>query len=205
MKRRIEFRKLKKKDRKGLCHLLTEQEGYKDFFEKAKDAEIYAKLVADQSIRACVYKAVAAMDDYIVGAVIGCRIGKSGLWGEMKKKIFYTRLQIKSKNREVLKYLSKMEQMEQELLKNNQVDSKNMIVLFLIDSRYSNTEIPKNLLREWEQYMKEHNSTSSYIVINGTRFSAGIEDYSKIDEKSVMIQPKVQRFRFHKSLYQKFL
>lgn len=171
MKRRLEFRELKKKDRKELCHLLMEQEGYEEFFEREKDAKIYAKAVAEQAIGTCAYKAVAAIDNHIVGAVIGCRVKNPGFWGGLKKKFAYLRLK----------------------------------VLFLTAKKYNNTEIQKNLLREWELYVKRHSLTSSYIVINGNRTHGSLEGYSKIDKRSVMIQPKVQRFRFYKSLYQKFV
>lgn len=205
MKRRLEFRELKKKDRKELCHLLMEQEGYEEFFEREKDARIYAKAVAEQAIGTCAYKAVAAIDNHIVGAVIGCRVKNPGFWGGLKKKFSYLRLKIKKKNREVLECLAELEQMERAMLERNQVALQNMMVLFLTAKKYNNTEIQKNLLREWELYVKRHSLTSSYIVINGNRTHGSLEGYSKIDEKSAMIQPKVQRFRFHKSLYQKFV
>lgn len=205
MKRRLEFRELKRKDRKELCHLLMEQEGYEEFFEREKDAKTYAKTVVEEVIRTCAFKVVAVIDNHIVGAIIGCRVKKPGFLGRLKKKFAYLRLKIKKKNREVLECLAELEQMEQALLERNQVALQNMMVLFLIAKKYNNTEIPKNLLREWELYMKRHSLTSSYVVINGNRTHGSLEGYSKIDEKSAMIQPKVQRFRFHKSLYQKFV
>lgn len=205
MKRRIEFRELKKKDKKELCRLLVKQEGYRDFFEKEKDAENYAKAVVEQSVRTCAYKVVAAIDNCIVGAVIGYKVKKPGMWGRMKKKFSYTRLNWKKKNRQVLECLSEVEEMEQELMKRNQATSQNVIALFLTAKKYNNTEIQKNLLRDWELYVKKHNITSSYIVVNGNRLPGRLGDYSKIDDKSVMIQPKVQRFRFYKAIYQKVL
>lgn len=205
MKRRIEFRKLKKKDRKELCYLLAEQEGYEDFFENENDAENYAKAVVEQSAGTCDYKAVVAIDNHIVGAVIGYKVKKLSFWGELKKKFLYIRLKMKKRNREALECLLELEQMEQELIERNQVASQNVIALFLTARKYNNTEIKKNLLREWELYVKKHNNTSSYIVVNRNRLLGCLDDYSKIDEMSVMIQPKVQRFRFHKSLYQKFV
>lgn len=201
MKRRIEFRELKKKDEKELCHLLVEQEGYEKFFEKEKDAETYAKAVVEQSVGTCAYKAVAAIDNHIVGAIIGYRVNKLGFWRRVKKKFSYIWLTVKKKNREVLECLAELEQMERELMKRNLVDSQYVITLFLTAKKYNNTEIQKNLLKEWELYVKKHNSTSSYILVNGNGTPGSLGDYSKIDEKSVMIQPKIQRFRFHKSLY----
>lgn len=205
MKRKIEFRELKKRDKKELVRLFVDQEGYKDFFEKEKDVEIYTKEVMERVIGTCVYKAAAVIDDHIIGAVIGCSTKKLGLWRKLKEKFFFARLKIKKNNREVLKCLSELDRLEQELMERNQVTPQNVIVLFVIVKKYNNTQISKNLLRGWEMYIRKNNFISSYMVVNGNRTPESVGDYSKIDENSAMIQPKVQRFRFHKSLYQKFV
>lgn len=136
MRLKIEFRELKRKDKKELYRLLMEQEKYEDFFEKAEDAEIYAKAKIERYLGTCTYRKVAAVGDQIVGAIIGSKRIKNGILANLKEKLCYIRLKTKKKNREVLNCLLSLEEMERRLLEEEQIDEKNLIVLFLTKKRY---------------------------------------------------------------------
>lgn len=70
MRQKVEFRELKRKDKKELYRLLKEEEKYEEFFEKAEDAEIYAKAVLERYLGTCTYRKVAAVGEQIVGEVL---------------------------------------------------------------------------------------------------------------------------------------
>lgn len=112
---------------------------------------------------------------------------------------------MRKKNREALSYLSRLEQTEQRLLRENQADNENLIVLFLIEKRYEKTQVQETLLKEWEERERKQQKSCSYIVLNGKAVSHFWEEHSflKLAETSVMIQPREQRFRFYKALYEK--
>lgn len=205
MSQKVEFRELKRKDKKELRRLLKEQEGYEEFFENTKDAETYAKMMVEQYLGTCAYKKVAAVGERIVGAVIGSRKKNSSFLTSLKKRFCYIRLNMRKKNKEVLNCLSRLEQMEQELLREEKIEDENFIALFLIEKRYERTQIQEILLREWEGRGKERKKSCSYIVINGKITPRFFEEhfFLKRGEASVMIQPKEQRFRFYKALYRK--
>lgn len=205
MRQKVEFRELKRKDKKELYRLLKEEEKYEEFFEKAEDAEIYAKAVLERYLGTCTYRKVAAVGEQIVGAVIGSKRRKNSILANLKEKFCYIRLKMKKKNREVLNCLSSLEQMERKLLEEEQIDDGNLIVLFLVKKRYEKTQIQETLLKEWESEEGEQQKSCSYIVINGKTEPRFFEEHSflKRGETSVMIQPKDQRFRFYKALYRK--
>lgn len=205
MRQKIEFRELKRKDKKELRRLLIEQEGYAEFFEKDKDAETYAKAVLEQCLRLCTYRKVATVGDRVVGAIIGNKKIRSSSLANLKKKVCDIRLKMRKKNREALSCLSSLEETEQRLLRENQADNENLIVLFLTEKRYEKTQVQETLLREWEEREGRQEKSCSHIVLNGKIVSHFWEEHSflKLEETSVMIQPREQRFRFYKALYTK--
>ena len=93
--------------------------------------------------------------------------------------------------------------MEKEMLGENRIPSSNLVSLFLMLRRYQNTEISESLLNHWEDCVKAHKNSYSYVVINGRREPGYLDGYERQDEKYVMIQPKIRRFRFYKTLYRK--
>ena len=203
MKQKIEIRSLKKTDKKELSRLLRRQEGYDDFFTDEKDADTLAKAVAERSLSTCAFGEAAFVDGQMVGAVVGSRTKKRGVLSKIREKIYYLRLKMKKRNREALKCLSELEKMEKEMLEENRIPSSNLMSLFLMLRRYQNTEISESLLNHWEDCVKAHKNSYSYVVINGRREPGYLDGYERQDEKYVMIQPKIRRFRFYKTLYRK--
>ena len=112
-------------------------------------------------------------------------------------------LKIGKKNKEALKYLLLLDEMEQELLDRNHVYNESLIVLFLLKKRAERSEVQEVLLKQWEDLVSGQKNRSFYIVANSRTESRILDRYNlqKIDEKSVMIQPKDQRVRFYKTLY----
>lgn len=203
MKQRIEIRSLKRTDKKELSRLLRRQEGYDEFFSDEKDADTLAKVVAERSLNTCVFGEAAFVDGKMVGAVVGSRTKKRGILSKIREKFYYIRLKMKKRNRDALKCLSELEKIEKEMLEENRIPSSNLMLLFLMIRRYQNTEISESLLNHWEDFVKAHKSSYSYVVINGKREPGYLDGYERQDEKYVMIQPKIRRFRFYKTLYRK--
>lgn len=203
MKQNIEIRSLKKADKKELSRLLKRQEGYDEFFSEEKDADILAKAVAERSLSTCAFGEAAFVDGRMAGAIVGSRTKKRGVLSKIREKIYYLRLKMKKRNREALKCLSELEKMEKEMLEENRIPSSNLMSLFLMLRRYQNTEISESLLNHWEDCVKAHKNSYSYVVINGRREPGYLDGYERQDEKYVMIQPKIRRFRFYKTLYRK--
>lgn len=202
MKRKIEYRRYKRQDKKELTRILTEQI-YNNFFEKEKDAQNYSRFILNRVIGICKYKKVAVVGEKIVGAIFGIKKDKSHFLSNLKQMICYSYLKIRKKNREALKALLLLDQMEQELLNRNNVDNKKLIALFLLEKRYEKAEVQEVLLNEWESVVGAQKSEGTWIVVNGRAESEFWDKYlfQKVDESSEMIQPKVQRFRFYKTLY----
>lgn len=203
MKQRIEIRSLKRRDKKELSRLLRRQEGYDEFFSEEKDADTLAKAVAERSLSTCTFGEAAFVDGRMVGAIVGSRTKKRGILSKMREKFYYLRLKMKKRNRDALKCLSELEKMEKEMLKENRIPSSNLMSLFLMQRRYQNTQISETLLNHWEDCVKAHKNSYSYVVINGRREPGYLDGCEKQDEKYVMIQPKFRRFRFYKTLYRK--
>ena len=203
MKQRIEIRSLKRTDKKELSRLLRRQEGYDEFFSEEKDADTLAKAVAERSLSTCTFGEAAFVDGRMVGAIVGSRTKKRGILSKIREKFYYLRLKMKKRNREALKCLSELEKMEKEMLEENRIPSSNLMSLFLMLRRYQNTEISESLLNHWEDCVKVHKNSYSYVVINGRREPGYLDGYERQDEKYVMIQPKIRRFRFYKTLYRK--
>lgn len=203
MKQRIEIRSLKRTDKKELSRLLRRQEGYDEFFSEEKDADTLAKAVAERSLSTCAFGEAAFVDGRMVGAIVGSRTKKRGVLSKIREKIYYLRLKMKKRNREALKCLSELEKMEKEMLEENRIPSSNLMSLFLMLCRYQNTEISESLLNHWEDCVKAHKNSYSYVVINGRREPGYLDGYERQDEKYVMIQPKIRHFRFYKTLYRK--
>lgn len=90
-----------------------------------------------------------------------------------------------------------------EMLEENRIRPFNLISLFPVIRRYQNTQISGTLLKHWEDWVKAHKNSYSYVVINGRREPGYLEGYERRDEKYVMIQPQFRRFRFYKTLYRK--
>ena len=126
-----------------------------------------------------------------------------GVLSKIREKFYYLRLKMKKRNREALKCLSELEKMEKEMLEENRIPSSNLMSLFLMLRRYQSTEISESLLNHWENCVKAHKNSYSYVVINGRREPGYLDGYERQDEKYVMIQPKIRRFRFYKTLYRK--
>lgn len=203
MKQKIEIHSLRRTDKKELSHLLRRQEGYDEFFTDEKDAYILAKAVAERSLSTCVFGEAAFVDGRMVGAIVGGGTKKRGILSKIREKIYYTRLKMKKKNRDALKCLSELEKMEKEMLEDNSIPHANLMSLILMIHQYQNTEISESLLSHWEDCVKTHKNTCSYVVINGRREPGYLDGYDRQDEKYVMIQPKIRRFRFYKTLYRK--
>lgn len=203
MKQKIEIRSLKKTDKKELSRLLRRQEGYDDFFTDEKDADTLAKAVAERSLSTCAFREAAFVDGQMVGAVVGSRTKKRGVLSKIWEKFYYLRLKMKKKNRDALRSLSELEKMEMEMLEENRIRPFNLISLFPVIRRYQNTQISGTLLKHWEDWVKAHKNSYSYVVINGRREPGYLEGYERRDEKYVMIQPQFRRFRFYKTLYRK--
>ncbi len=203
MKQKIEIRSLKKTDKKELSRLLRRQEGYDDFFTDEKDADTLAKAVAERSLSTCAFGEAAFVDGQMVGAVVGSRTKKRGVLSKIWEKFYYLRLKMKKKNRDALRSLSELEKMEMEMLEENRIRPFNLISLFPVIRRYQNTQISGTLLKHWEDWVKAHKNSYSYVVINGRREPGYLEGYERRDEKYVMIQPQFRRFRFYKTLYRK--
>ena len=203
MKQKIEIRSLKKTDKKELSRLLRRQEGYDDFFTDEKDADTLAKAVAERSLSTCAFGEAAFVDGQMVGAVVGSRTKKRGILSKIREKFYYLRLKMKKRNREALKCLTELEKMEMEMLEENRIRPFNLISLFPVIRRYQNTQISGTLLKHWEDWVKAHKNSYSYVVINGRREPGYLEGYERRDEKYVMIQPQFRRFRFYKTLYRK--
>ncbi len=203
MKQRIEIRSLKRTDKKELSRLLRRQEGYDEFFSEEKDADTLAKAVAERSLSTCTFGEAAFVDGRMVGAIVGSRTKKRGVLSKIREKFYYIRLRMKKRNREALKCLSELETMEKEMLEKNRIPFSNLMSLFLMLRRYQNTEISESLLNHWEDCVKAHKNSYSYVVINGRREPGYLDGYERQDEKYVMIQPKIRRFRFYKTLYRK--
>lgn len=203
MKQKIEIRSLKRTDKKELSRLLRMQEGYDEFFTDEKDADTLAKAVAERSLSTCVFGEAAFVDGRMVGAVVGSRTKKRGLLSKIREKFYYIRLKMKKRNRDALKCLSELEKLEKEMLEENRIPSSNLMSLFLMTRRYQNTQISESLLKHWEDCVKVHKNSYSYVVINGRREPGYLDGYERQDEKYVMIQPKIRRFRFYKTLYRK--
>lgn len=203
MKQKIEIRSLKKTDKKELSRLLRRQEGYDDFFTDEKDADTLAKAVAERSLSICAFGEAAFVDGQMVGAVVGSRTKKRGVLSKIWEKFYYLRLKMKKKNRDALRSLSELEKMEMEMLEENRIRPFNLISLFPVIRRYQNTQISGTLLKHWEDWVKAHKNSYSYVVINGRREPGYLEGYERRDEKYVMIQPQFRRFRFYKTLYRK--
>lgn len=203
MKQKIEIRSLKKTDKKELSRLLRRQEGYDDFFTDEKDADTLAKAVAERSLSTCAFGEAAFVDGQMVGAVVGSRTKKRGVLSKIWEKFYYIRLKMKKKNRDALRSLSELEKMEMEMLEENRIRPFNLISLFPVIRRYQNTQISGTLLKHWEDWVKAHKNSYSYVVINGRREPGYLEGYERRDEKYVMIQPQFRRFRFYKTLYRK--
>lgn len=204
MRHKIEYRDYKRRDKKELVRFLSEQI-YDHFFEEEKDAKRYSDFILTKSIGTCRYKRVAVVDDKAVGAIFGIRKDGNHFLSFLKQTICSIQLKMKKKNKEALKYLLLLDVMEQELLTQNHVDNKSLIVLFMLEKRYERTGIQDTLLKEWENMVGRQNDMSFYIIVNGRVEPRYLEGYSfqKIDEKSSMVQPKEQRFRFYKTLYRK--
>lgn len=203
MKQRIEIHSLKKTDKKELSRLLRRQEGYDEFFSEEKDAETLAKAVAERSLSTCTFGEAAFVDGQMVGAIVGSSTKRRGILSKIREKFYYLRLKMKKRNRDALKCLSELEKMEREMLEENRIPSSNLMSLFLMQRRYRNIEISGTLLNHWEDYVKAHKNSYSYVVLNGRREPGYLDGYDKLDEKYVMIQPKIRRFRFYKTLYRK--
>ncbi len=203
MKQRIEIRSLKRRDKKELSRLLKRQEGYDEFFSEEKDADTLAKAVAERSLSTCAFAEGAFVDDRMVAAIVGSRTKKRGVLSKIREKLYYIRLNMKKRNRDALKCLSELEKMEKEMLEENRILSSNLMSLFLMLRRYQNTKISETLLNHWEDCVKAHKNSYSYVVVNGRREPGYLEGYERQDEKYVMIQPKFRRFRFYKTLYRK--
>lgn len=203
MKQKIEIRSLKRTDKKELSRLLRRQEGYDELFPDEKDADTLVKAVAERSLSTCVFGEAAFVDGRMVGAVVGSRTKKRGLLSKIREKFYYIRLKMKKRNRDALKCLSELEKLEKEMLEENRIPSSNLMSLFLMTRRYQNTQISESLLKHWEDCVKVHKNSYSYVVINGRREPGYLDGYERQDEKYVMIQPKIRRFRFYKTLYRK--
>lgn len=202
MGRKIECREYKRQDKKELTRILAEQI-YNKFFEKEKDAEKYSNFILERAIGACKYKKVAVIGNKVVGAVFGIKKDGKNLLSFLKEKICYMQLKVRKKNKEALKYLLLLDEMEQELLIQNHVYNESMIVLFLLKKRPERSEIQEVLLKQWESMISEQKNGRFYIVANSRTESRMLDRYNfqKVDEKSTMIQPKEQRARFYKILY----
>ncbi|MEY8495034.1 hypothetical protein AALC16_18750 [Lachnospiraceae bacterium 29-91] len=202
MGRKIECREYKRQDKKELTRILAEQI-YNKFFEKEKDAEKYSNFILERAIGACKYKKVAVIGNKVVGAVFGIKKDGNNLLSFLKEKICYMQLKVRKKNKEALKYLLLLDEMEQELLIQNHVYNESMIVLFLLKKRPERSEIQEVLLKQWESMISEQKNCRFYIVANSRTESRMLDRYNfqKVDEKSTMIQPKEQRARFYKILY----
>lgn len=201
MKLKIEYRQYKRQDKKELVKILARQV-YNDFFEKEKDAQKYARYMLKRAITACKYKRVAVAGDKVMGAIFGIKKDKSSFLFHIKKMVCHAELNIRKKNREALKSLLLLDQLEQELLDGNNVDNEKLIVLLLLEKGYERAEIQKTLLDEWSVANGQKNG-STWIVVNGRATQGFLDRYRflKADEKSAMIQPKEQRYRFYKTLY----
>ena len=117
--------------------------------------------------------------------------------------MYYIRPKKKKGNEDALKCLTELEKMEAEMLEKNEIPPSNLMSLFIIIHRYQKTMISESLLNNWENYIKEQKSSHSYVVINGKREPEYLDGYERQDEKYIMIQPKIRRFRFYKTLYLK--
>lgn len=202
MKREIEYRKYKRQDKKELTKILAEQI-YNNFFEKEKDAQKYSRFILKRAIETCKYGKVAVIGEKIVGAIFGIKKDKSRFLSHLKRMVCYAQLKLRKKNREALKSLLLLDQMEQELLDKNNVDNEKLIVLFLMERRYERAEIQEVLLAEWESVVSGQKDKRTWIVVNGRAEPEFLDRYhfQKVEEKSAIIQPKEQRFRFYKTLY----
>ena len=202
MRQKIECREYKRQDKRELTRILAEQ-AYDKFFEKEKDAEKYSNFVLKKAIGDCKYKKVALIGNKAVGAVFGIKKDGNSLLSFLREKICYMQLKIGKNNKEALKYLLLLDEMEQELLDRNHVYNESLIVLFLLKKRAERSEVQEVLLKQWEDLVSEQKSRSFYIVANSRTESRILDRYNlqKIDERSVMIQPKDQRVRFYKTLY----
>ena len=203
MKQRIEIHSLKKTDKKELSRLLRRQEGYDEFFSEEKDADTLAKAVAERSLSTCTFGEAAFVDGRMAGAIVGSRTKKRGILSKIREKFYYLRLKMKKRNREALKCLSELEKMEKKMLEENRIPASNLMSLFLMQRRYQNTQISETLLNHWEDCVKACRNRNSYVVLNGRREPGYLDGYEKQAEKYVMIQPKIRRFRFYKTLYRK--
>ena len=203
MKQNIEIRRLKRKDKKELCRLLRRQEGYDEFFADEKDADTLAKAVAERSLSTCAFKEAIFVDGWMAGAIVGSRTRKSGILSKIREKFYYFRLKMKKRNRDALKCLSELEKLEKEMLEENGIPPSNLMSLFLMLRRYQNTQFSESLLNHWDDCVKACKDNYSYVVVNGRREPGYLDGYEKQDEKYVMIQPKIRRFRFYKTLYRK--
>ena len=85
------------------------------------------------------------------------------------------------------------------------VDNEKLLFLFLLERRYEKAEIQEALLTEWESVVNGQKDKEMWIVVNGRAEPKFLDRYhfQKVDEKSAMIQPKEQRFRFYKTLYRR--
>ena len=202
MKKKIEYRVFKRQDKKELIRILTDQV-YSSFFEKGKDAERYSRFILNKNLGTCKYRKVAVAGDKIVGVILGIKKDKNRLLSSLKQKISEMPLKIKKKNKEALKCLLLLDQMEQELLNQNNVDNEKLIVLLLVEKRYERTEIQEILLKDWENEVAGTQNGSTWIVVNSRTEPEFLNRncFQKLDEKFSMIQPKEQRFRFYKMLY----
>lgn len=204
VRRKIEYRQYKRQDKKELTRILAEQI-YNHFFEKEKDAQKYSRFVLKRAIGICKYGEVAVAGEKIVGAIFGIKKDKNHFLSDLERMVCYAQLKIRKKNREALKSLLLLDQMEQELMDKNNVDNEKLIFLFLLERRYEKAEIQEALLTEWESVGNGQKDKEMWIVVNGRAEPKFLDRYhfQKVDEKSAMIQPKEQRFRFYKTLYRR--
>lgn len=199
VRREIEYREYKRQDNKELTKLLAEQV-YNKFFEKEKDAERYSRYILKNTIRVCKHRKVALVGNKVVGVILGMKEKGNALLYFVKQKICHLQLMVEKKNRQALKCLLLLDEMEQEFLNQYHVDDESRIVIFLVAKGNERQKIQDELLNDWETKIE---NMFFYMILNG-RMEQGLIDkhcYQKIDERSVSIQPKDQRIRFYKILY----
>lgn len=199
VRREIEYREYKRQDNKELTKLLAEQV-YNQFFEKGKDAERYSRYILKNMIRVCRHRKVALVGNKVVGVILGMKEKGNALFSFLKQKICHLQLMIDKKNRQALKDILLLDEIEQELLSQYHVDDENRIVLFLVAKGKEKQKIQDALLNDWETKIE---NMFFHMILDGRMEQEMLEKhcYQKIEEKSVSIQPKNQRVRFYKILY----
>lgn len=199
VRREIEYREYKSQDNKELTKFLAEQV-YNKFFEKEKDAERYSRYILKNMIRVCRYRKVALVGNKIVGMILGMKEKGNALLSFLKQKICHLQLMINKKNRQALKDILLLDEIEQELLNQYHVDDERRIVFFLVAKGNEKQKIQDILLDDWETKIE---NMFFYMILDGRMEQGMLEKhcYQKIEEKSVSIQPKNQRIRFYKILY----